>query len=96
MSRHHMLPPIINLPLPRPKKIESRRRPGRIQLRGGVATEAAGEVGETFEMSGSGQPAAARPKTFLPVEGADQKPRRPPRLLSEGTLKALLRVQEQT
>ena len=93
MSHHHMLPPIIYTPEPKPKKIEPRR--SRVQMRGAGAVEDADEAGEIFD---AGQPAPAGPKlplqNFTPIEGADQKPHQPKGRLSEGILKVMLQVQE--
>jgi hypothetical protein len=91
MSHHHMLPPIIYTPEPKPKKIEPRR--SRIQMRGAGAVEDADEAGEIFE---AGQPAPAGKllQNFTPIEGADQKPHQPKGRLSEGILKVMLQVQE--
>jgi hypothetical protein len=97
MSRHHMLPPIVYTPQPKPKKIESRK--SRVQLRSASAARNAGDVEETAETAGfeqaaplSGHPAL---QNFAPIEGSEQKPNSTPGRLSEGTLKTMLVAQEQ-
>lgn len=96
MSHHHMLPPMIYTPEPKPKKIEPKK--SRIQMRGAGAVEDADEAGEIFDAGAPGQPAPAGQKlplqNFTPVEGADQKPHQPRGRLSENTLKVMLQVQE--
>jgi hypothetical protein len=95
MSHHHILPPLIYMPPPKPKKIETRKSRVRLQSAGHVD-----EASETEEASESGAPAAtAAPvkKTALPqlaIEGADRKPPRRPGMLSQGTLHVLLGAQE--
>ena len=91
MSHHHMLPPIVYTPQPKPKKIEPRK--SRIRMYGAAD---AGEVAEAFE---SGEPPAPvgpmpAPENFVPVEGAERKPQQPQGRLSESTLKVMLQVQE--
>ena len=89
MSKHHTLPPIIYTPPPRPKKIEKKRRIGIGQL---------SEFDETAEASGTGQPMPAANRlpaqNFAEIESADRKPQYPHGRLSEGTLKAMLEIQE--
>jgi hypothetical protein len=93
MSRHHMLPPIIHVPQPKPKKIESRK--SRIQMRGAGAMDDSADVEEAQEFAGPGRPTTAgRLQNFTTIEGAEQKPRRPMGRLSENTLKTMLRAQE--
>jgi hypothetical protein len=97
MSRHHMLPPIVYTPQPKPKKIESRK--SRVQLRSAGAVRNAADVEETaetadFEQAGPASSHSAS-QNFAPVEGAEQKPRSTTGLLSEGTLKTMLLAQEQ-
>jgi hypothetical protein len=85
-----MLTPIVYVPQVKPKKIEPRK--SRIQMRAAGAVDEAGETGETFEAA---EPGLNLPlQNFAPVEGADHKPQHPQGRLSEGTLKALLQVQE--
>ena len=92
MSRHHILPPAVYTPPP-PKKIETKkRRIGIGSLSEFGATEEAHETGET------GQPAPVANKlvqqNFPEIEDASRKPRGPSGRLSQGTLSALLKVQE--
>jgi hypothetical protein len=92
MSRHHILPPVIYTPPP-PKKIETKKR--RIGI--GMLSEL-DETAETRESGGAGQPTPVANKllqqNFPEIEGSDRKPRNPSGRLSEGTLKAMLEVQE--
>ena len=95
MSHHHMLPPIVYVPQPKPKKVEPRK--SRIRMHGAHGVDDAGEVGEAFE---SGEPPAPAgrmlaPENFVPVEGAERKPQQPQGRLSDSTLKVMLQVQEQ-
>jgi hypothetical protein len=96
MSRHHMLPPIIYTPQPRPKKIETRK--SRIQLRSAGQIGDAADVDEAEETNGLGSPAPLTSKPALqaqmPIEGSERKPPSTHGPLSEGTLRALLVVQE--
>ena len=97
MSRHHILPPIIYTPPPRPKKIESRK--SRIQLRSTGMVRNSDEIDETEETSGLDRPTpvACKPPmdTETPIEGSERKPKSTTGLLDEGTLKVLLLAQEQ-
>jgi hypothetical protein len=92
MSRHHILPPVVYTPPP-PKKIETKKR--RIGI--GMLSEL-DETAETRESSGAGQsaPVANKPlaQNYPEIEGSDRKPRHTSGRLSEGTLKAMLEVQE--
>jgi hypothetical protein len=93
MSHHHMLPPIVYTPQPKPKKIEPRK--SRIRMHGAYGVDDIGEV-TAFE---SGEPPAPVgqalvPENFVPVEGAERKPQQPQGRLSESTLKVMLQVQE--
>jgi hypothetical protein len=96
MSRHHMLPPIVYTPQPKPKKIESRK--SRVQLRSAGAAKNAADVEETGETTEFEQvaPASGRSalQNYAPVEGSEQKPKSTTGLLSEGTLKTMLVAQE--
>jgi hypothetical protein len=89
MSKHHTLPPIIYTPPP-PKKIEKKKR--RIGI--GMLDELA----DAREAGSTGQPAPIvnrpPPQNFSEIEGAERKPQHPRGRLSEGTLKAMLEVQE--
>jgi hypothetical protein len=92
MSRHHIMPPVIYTPPP-PKKIETKKR--RIGI--GMLDQLA-ETAETGESSEAGQPAPIANKqlaqNYPEIEGSDRKPRHTSGRLSEGTLKAMLEVQE--
>jgi hypothetical protein len=97
MSRHHILPPIVYTPEPRPKKTESRPRTSRIQ--GVAASDEAGEAEEASEVFVSGTTARAvvhAPQdSFTPVESAERRIPSTTGKLSENTLKELLLAQEQ-
>jgi hypothetical protein len=97
MSRHHILPPIIYTPPPRPKKIESRK--SRIQLRSTGMVRNSDEIDETEETSGLDRPTPVAYKppmdTETPIERSERKPKSTTGLLDEGTLKVLLLAQEQ-
>jgi hypothetical protein len=92
MSRHHILPPVMYTPPP-PKKIETKKR--RIGI--GMLNEL-DEMADTRETSGTGQPPPVANRllqqNYPEIEGSDRKPRGPQGRLSEGTLKAMLEVQE--
>jgi len=92
MSRHHIMPPAIYTPPP-PKKIETKKR--RIGI--GMLSEL-DETSETRESSGAGPSAPVANKllaqNYPEIEGSDRKPRHTSGRLSEGTLKAMLEVQE--
>ncbi len=92
MSKHHTLPPIIYTPPPKPKKIEKKRRIGI-----GMLSEL-DETADTRETGGTSQAAPIinrpPPQNFPEIEGAERKPQHPRGRLSEGTLKAMLEVQE--
>ena len=98
MSHHHMLPPIIYTPQPKPKKIESRK--SRVTLRATGGVKSASETEETEETEETfGSPAVTchpPPDHFAPVEGSEQKPWSTSGRLSEETLKTMLQVQEQS
>ena len=93
MSRHNILPPIVYTPAP-PKPKETRRR------RGVGYVEGKGDVDETEEASEAASTAPARgtsalPQHSLPVEAAERRVHSTTGNLSDGTLKAMLDVQEQ-
>lgn len=96
MSRHHMLPPIIYTPQPKPKKIENKK--SRIQLRAAGKITDSAAVDEADETSAFGAPAPLSGKPALqaqmPVEDAERKPPSTYGFLSEGMVKALLLTQE--
>ena len=93
MSRHHILPPVIYSPPP-PKPKETKRKRG---VGYASATEATGEAEETSEASDTPQAraAAALPQHQRPVEAAERRMPSPNGKLSDGTLKAMLEVQEE-
>jgi hypothetical protein len=93
VSRHHILPPIVYTPAP-PKPKETKRR------RGVGFAQGTGDVDETAETSEASNTAPARgtaalPQHQLPVEAAERRLHPTTGNLSEGTLKAMLEVQEQ-
>jgi hypothetical protein len=90
-----MLPPIVYVPQPKPRKIENRK--SRIHARAAGTADETDETAESHEAFGPGRPAPAGLKP-LPgnqpeIEGAEDKPQRASRL-SENTLKLLLQAQE--
>jgi hypothetical protein len=93
VSRHHILPPIVYTPAPpKPKETRRRRGVGYAWAAGEVdETEEAGEVSNTAPARG----AAALPQHPTPVEAAERRLHPTTGNLSEGTLKAMLEVQEQ-
>jgi hypothetical protein len=99
MSRHHILPPIVYTPEPRPKKTENRPKTSRIQKKGVAASGEAGEAEETSEVFVSGTTARAvvhAPQdSFTPIESAERRIPSTTGKLSESTLKELLLAQEQ-
>jgi hypothetical protein len=98
VSRHHILPPIIYTPVPKPKKAENRPKTRRIQSKAAAASGDVGEAEETGEVSGFGAPAptAAHPSQtpFTPIDGAERRIPSTTGNLSENTLKELLLAQE--
>ncbi|SHK30585.1 hypothetical protein SAMN05444159_2949 [Bradyrhizobium lablabi] len=98
MSRHHILPPIVYTPVPKPKKAESRPKTGRLQKKGAAAS---GEVGDLEETGEVGAFAAARaathplPDTSTSIGAAEQRIPSTTGKLSESTLRELLLAQEQ-
>jgi len=96
MSRHHILPPFLYVPQPKPKKIENRKR--RIEVGGAGAFDGIDEAGETHEANSANRSTpvfnASAPQNFPAIEGSESKPQHPGGRLSEGTLKAMLQVQE--
>jgi hypothetical protein len=97
MSRHHILPPIVYVPQPKPKKIEPKK--SRIYTRSAGAIEDSGDVEETHQANGFDRslPAGQKPEpeNFAPIEGSERKPHSTTGRLSENTLKAMLLVQEE-
>jgi len=96
MSRHHILPPIVYTPPPKPKKIETRKR--RIQVGTAGTIDEMDEAGETHEASGFGPSTPVghqlMPQNFAAIEGSESKPQHPRGRLSENTLKVMLLAQE--
>jgi hypothetical protein len=95
MSRHQILPPIVYVPQPKPKKIETRK--SRIQTRASGAVEDTGEVEEMYEAiepGGSTLASNTPSENFLPIEGSEYKPPSTMGRLSESTLKVMLLAQE--
>jgi hypothetical protein len=97
MSRHHILPPIVYIPQPKPKKIEPRK--SRIYTRSAGSIEDSGDVEETYQPVELDRlpPAGNKPalENFSPIEGSERKPQSTTGRLSENTLKVLLLAQEQ-
>ena len=97
MSRHHILPPIVYIPQPKPKKIEPRK--SRIYTRSAGSIEDSGDVEETYQPVEPDRlsPAGNKPalENFSPIEGSERKPQSTTGRLSENTLKVLLLAQEQ-
>ncbi len=93
MSRHHILPPIVYTPAP-PKPKETRRRRNVGQLIGTDATEETEETGEAANAAPT-RSTSALPQHSTPVEAAERRMPSTTGNLSDGTLKAMLEVQEQ-
>jgi hypothetical protein len=95
VSRHHTLPPIINAPAPpKPKKAERRR--GVWSVKGKRATEGAEAIEETGESPETPPAQDASPLPHpIPVDAAERRVHATTGYLSEGTLKAMLELQEQ-
>jgi hypothetical protein len=93
VSRHHILPPIVYTPAPpKPKETRRRRGVGFVEGKGDVdETEEADEVANAAPTWG----ASALPQHSLPVEAAERRVHSTTGNLSDGTLKAMLDVQEQ-
>jgi hypothetical protein len=95
VSRHHTLPPIIYMPAPpKPKKAERRRGVWSVKGKRAAddvdATEEAGETSHAVPARG----ASPLPQ-HSPVEATERRIHSTTGNLSEGTLKAMLEVQEQ-
>ena len=95
MSRHHTLPPIIYTPTPpQPKKAERRRGVWSVKgKRSADGAEATEETGESFEALPA-RGASPQPHS-IPVDAAERRVHSTSGHLSEGTLKAMLELQEQ-
>ena len=91
MSRHHMLPPIVYTPAP-PKPKETKRRRGVVQGNGDVD-----EAEETSEATNTAPARGAQPlpQHAIPVEASERRMPSTTGHLSDGTLKAMLEMQEQ-
>jgi len=100
MSHHRIhLPPIIYEAPLKPKKLERRRSLRRIQFRPADSIKDADDPAEIDERIGLGQPASANnpvPDDFAQIDGSERKPKLTPSLISQGTLKELLLVQEKS
>ena len=103
MSHHHMtLPPITYTPLPKTKPAERRTNAGRILKRGSVfAPKDAEETEDSDEIQASSRqinPIAGRSGRNDSSDDEDapkHKPQSTATLLSDGTLRTLLLLQEQ-
>jgi hypothetical protein len=98
MSRHHILPPIVYTPAPKPKKVENRPKTSRLQKKGEAASEDVGDVEETGEVGAfEATPAATHPSpgTSTSIEATERRIPSTTGKLSESTLKELLLAQEQ-
>jgi hypothetical protein len=93
MSRHHIQPPVVYVPQPKPKKIENRKRPIQVGTFDGID-----EAGEAHDATAASQstPAFNKPtlQNFPAIEGSESKPQHPRGRLSQDTLKAMLQAQE--
>jgi hypothetical protein len=96
MSRHHIqLPPVTYLPLPKPKKIDKRRR--RTQIQSDSSINHTGDASPIADMIGLGHAPSSYnplPGEYSPIDGSERRPKQQSGLLSEGTLKTMLLVQE--
>ena len=93
MSRHHILPPIVYTPAPpKPKETRRRRAVGHLQNKGDID-----ETEETSEATNAApaRAAAALPQHAIPVDATERRTHPTSGKLSDGTLKAMLDVQEQ-
>jgi hypothetical protein len=92
MSHHHILPPIIYVPQPRPKKIEPRR--GRARLGTAAAIAETDHVEQAEDVNGLGHAKSVSNGAPLePIQNSERKPSGAG-LLSESTLNTLLLAQE--
>jgi hypothetical protein len=93
MSRHHILPPLVHVPQPQPKKIENRKR--RIHVGDMEDIDEAAEAGEATGASRSTSAGRRLPTPNFPtIEGSERKPPNPGGRLSESTLTVMLQAQE--
>jgi hypothetical protein len=99
VSRHHILPPIIYTPAPKPKKVENRPKARGIRQTGVAASEDADDTEATGEVAGFAAPAevAAQPPadSSMPAEAAERRMPSTTGKLGESTLHALLQAQEE-
>jgi hypothetical protein len=95
VSRHHTLPPIVYTPAPpKPKKTERRR--GVWSVKGKRAADDADATEEAGETSHAVPARNASPLPLhSPIEATERRVHPTIGNLSEGTLKAMLEVQEQ-
>ena len=95
MSRHHILPPIVYTPQP-PKPKAARRKRGVGYARGAGLTDETEETEEAGRVSRTTEARAASPlpSHSAPIDGAERRIPSPNGKLSDGTLKAMLDVQE--
>ena len=91
--RHHILPPIVYTPAP-PKPKETRRRRNVGHLTGAGAADETEETSEVTDATPT-RVASALPQHKTPVEAAERRVHSTTGHLSDGTLKAMLEVQEQ-
>jgi hypothetical protein len=96
MSRHHIhLPPLTFVPPPKPKKVDKRRRRTQIQSSGSIK-----DIDDALPVEnaiGLGPPPSAydsRSEIDSLTDDSERRPKQPPGLLSQGTLKAMLLIQE--
>jgi hypothetical protein len=95
VSRHHILPPIIYTPAPpKPKKTERRRGVWSVKGKGAAdEADATEETGDTSHAAPTRN--ASPPSQHSPIEATERRVHSTTGNLSEGTLKAMLEVQEQ-
>jgi hypothetical protein len=93
VSRHHILPPIVYTAAPpKPKETKRRRGVGYVEGKGDVdETEETGEAASTAPARST----SALPQHATPVEAAERRMPSTTGSLSDGTLKAMLEIQEQ-
>ena len=98
MSRHHILPPIIYTPPPKPKKIENRRTRG-VQKRDAASASGVSAGEETDEADEYGQPSGIIPRAaanpYAPIDRSEGRTPQASGKLSADTLKTMLVAQEQ-
>jgi hypothetical protein len=96
MSRHHIqLPPITFVPLPKPKKIDKRRRRTQIQSDSAIKdTEDASPISDMIGLGHASSAYSPLPGEYSPIDGSERRPKQQSGLLSEATLKTMLLVQE--